>query len=91
MDIIKRKIVASSVVELKFSKWMLYPKSGDYDPAIHLQCRRHRRHEFNLWVRKILWRIKWQPTPVFLPEKSHGQRSLMGYSPGDCKQLDTTE
>ena len=33
MDIIIRKIVASSVVELKFSKWMLYPKSGDYGPA----------------------------------------------------------
>ena len=30
---------------------------------------------------KILWRRKWQPTPVFLPEKSHGQRSLVGYCP----------
>jgi len=30
------------------------------------------------WVEKILWRRKWQPTPVFLPGKSHGQRSLMG-------------
>ena len=37
------------------------------------QCRRCR---FNPWVRKIPWRRKWQPTPVFLPEKSHGQRSL---------------
>ena len=33
------------------------------------------------WVRKIPWRRKWQPTPVFLPGKSHGQRSLVGYSP----------
>ena len=32
-------------------------------------------------VRKVAWRRKWQPAPVFLPEKSHGQRSLVGYSP----------
>ena len=38
------------------------------------QCRRHRRRGFNLWVRKIPWRKKWQPTPVFLPGESHGQR-----------------
>ena len=36
---------------------------------------------FNRWLRKIPWRRKWQPTPVFLPRKSHGQRSLAGYSP----------
>ena len=42
------------------------------------QCR---RHKFNSWVRKIPWRRKWQPTPVFFPGKSHGQRSLAGYSP----------
>ena len=36
---------------------------------------------FNPWVGKIPWRRKWQPTPVFLPGKSHGQRSLAGYSP----------
>ena len=46
---------------------------------IHLQCRRHR---FDTWVRKIIpWRRKWQPTSVFLPGKSHGQRNLEGYSP----------
>ena len=38
-----------------------------------------------------LWSKKWQPTPVFLPGKSHGQRSLAGYSPWGCKELDTTE
>ena len=36
---------------------------------------------FKLWVGKILWSTKWQPTPVFLPGKFHGQRSLGGYSP----------
>ena len=30
---------------------------------------------------------EWQPTPVFLPEKSHGQRSLVGYSPWGCKRV----
>ena len=38
-----------------------------------------------LWVRKILWRSKWQTTPVFLPGKSHGQRSLVGYSAWSCR------
>ena len=45
---------------------------------------------FNPWVRKISWRRKWQPTPVFLPGKSHGQRSLAGYSPR-VTMLDMTE
>ena len=45
------------------------------------QCRRCKRCRFNPWVRKIPWSRKWQPTPVFLPGKSHGQRSLAGYSP----------
>jgi len=45
------------------------------------QCRRHKIHGFNYWVRKIPWRTAWQPTPVFLPGESHGQRSLVGYSP----------
>ena len=37
------------------------------------------------------WRRKWQPTPVFLPGKFHGQRSLAGYSPRGHKELDMTE
>ena len=41
------------------------------------QCRRHRRLRFDSWVGKILWRRTWQPTPVFLPGKPHGQRSLV--------------
>ena len=46
---------------------------------------------FDLWVRKIPWRRKWQPTPVFLPGKPHGQRSLASYSPWGGKESDTTE
>ena len=40
---------------------------------------------FNPWVGKIPLRRKWQPTPAFFPGKSHGQRSLAGYSPRGCK------
>ena len=47
------------------------------------------RPEYDPWVRKIPWRRKWQTTPVFLPGKSHGQKSLGGYSP--CKKSDMTE
>ena len=47
-----------------------------------------RRWGFNPWVRKIPWRRKWQPSPVFLPGKSHGQRSLAGYNPWCCKESD---
>ena len=45
---------------------------------------------FDPWVGKIPWRRKWQPTPVFLPGKCHGQRSLVGYSPWGCKESDMT-
>ena len=38
------------------------------------------------WVGKIPWRRKWQPTPVRLPRKSHGQRTQTGYCPWDCKE-----
>ena len=56
------------------------------------QCRRHKRCRFDPWVRKIPWRrMPWQPTPVFLPGESHGQRSLADYSPWGCKESDTTE
>ena len=39
----------------------------------------------------VFWRKKWQPTPVLLPGKFHGQRSLVGYSPWDPKESDTTK
>ena len=41
--------------------------------------------------RRFPWRRKWQPTRVFLPGKTHGQRSLVGYSPWSCKKSDMTE
>ena len=42
---------------------------------------------FYLWVRKLPWKRKWQPTPVFLSGKSHGQRSLAGYNPWGHKRV----
>ena len=52
------------------------------------QCR---RCGFSPRVGKIPWRRNWLPTPIYLPEKSHGQRSLAGYSPWGHKQSDTAE
>ena len=56
-----------------------------------LPANRHRSSGFNLWVGKISWSRKWQPTPLFLPGKSHGQKSLAGHSPRGHKESDTTE
>ena len=55
------------------------------------QCRKHQRCEFDPWVGKIPWSKNWQPTPVFLPEESHGQVSQAGYSPWGHKESDMTE
>ena len=55
------------------------------------QCRRNRRHGFDCWVGQISWRRKWQPTPASLARKSHGQRSLVGYSLGSHKDTDMIE
>ena len=50
------------------------------------QCRGRKRWGFDPWVGKIPWRRKWQPAPVFLLGKSHGQGNLVGYSPQDGKE-----
>ena len=55
------------------------------------QCRRCKRCRLHILVRRLPWRRRWQPTPVFLPGESPGQRSLTGYSPWGRKELDTTE
>ena len=62
-----------------------------------LHCRRASGKTFqrlmssSSWVRKIPLRRNWQPTPVLLPGESHGQRSLVGYSPWGHKEWDATE
>ena len=66
-------------------KCILGFSSGSVVKRICLQCR---RHGFNHpWVQKIPWRKKWQPTRVFLPGKSHGQRKLAGGSPWGHKRV----
>ena len=64
---------------------------GAGDKESTWQCRRLRTPQFDPWVRKISWRRAWQPTPVFLPGESHGQRRLAGYSPLGHKESDMTE
>ena len=69
--------------------WSFSSGAGSKEPAF--QYRRHERHRFDPWVGKTFWSRKWQPTPVFLPGESHGERGLAGYSPWVCKELDMIE
>ena len=55
------------------------------------QRRRHKTPSFGPWVGKVPWRRKRQPTPVFLPGDSHGQRSLVGNSPWGQRESDPTD
>ena len=69
--------------------WWGFPGgTNGKEPAC--QCRRLKRCRFHPWIRKIPWRRAWQPTPVFLPGKSYGQRSLVDYSPWSCIKSDFT-
>ena len=52
---------------------------------------RCKRHGFSPWVGKIPWRRAWQPTSVFLPGESHGQRSLASHSSLGCTELSMTK
>ena len=86
-------IVVNKQVKTKiFAKRINMCDASGKEPAC--QCRRHKRHGFSPWVRKIPWKRVWQPTPVFLPGESHGQRSLVNYHPQgpqrdrqDCSDL----
>ena len=69
--------------------WGFPSGASGKEPAC--QCRGLKRHGFDPWVRKITWRRKWQPTPVYVPGKFHEQRCLTGYSPWDHKESDMTE
>ena len=70
-------------------EWGFPGGASGKEPAC--QCRRHKRGGFNPLAGKIPWRMAWQPTPVFLPGESYGQRSLAVYRPQGCKEADTTE
>ena len=73
------ELTALKACIIKLPRWLRGKESA-------CQCRRRR---FDPWVGKIPWRRKWQPTPVFLPGKSHGWRRLVGYSPWGRKESDT--
>ena len=62
-----------------------WPGACSTPPGLSSSCQRCKRCRFDPWVRKNPWSRKCQPTPVFLPGKSHVQRSLVGYSPWDRK------
>ena len=66
-----RRFVLYQLCEWELPRWL----SGKKKKKSSCQCK------FNPWVRKIPWRRKGQPTPVFLPGKSHEQRRLAGYGP----------
>ena len=75
-----------SLIEIgKTTKWWLSGKEST------CQYRRYRRCRFDPWVGKIPWKRKWQPTLVFLPGESHGQRSLVGFGTLGRKKLGTTD
>ena len=68
-----------------------FPTGGASSKEPACQSRRYRRCGFNAWLKKIPWRRKRQPIPVFLPGESHGQRDLGGYGPQGHKESDMTE
>ena len=77
------------IIRLWITRWDFSCGSAGKEPTC--QSRRCKRCGFDPWVRRIPWNRKWQLTPVFLPGKFLGQRSLGGYSPWGCKESDMTE
>ena len=97
--------IVVSIPDCHTGDWGSIPQSGDkraYFEFLSLWLRQlknlptmqetqWKRPSFDSWIRKIPWRREWQPTPVFLPGKSNGQRSLVAYSPWGCKESDRAE
>ena len=73
---------------LPYSIYFMLPsgKESAYWFLGGVSCRSHKRYRFDSLVGKILWSRKGQPTPVFMPGKSHGQKSLEGYNPWGHKE-----
>ena len=79
VDFLIAAILTGSRV-LKVSSLLQGFPGGSSGKGLACQCRRLKKCRFHPWFRKISWRRTWQPTPVFLPGKSHGKRCLVGYS-----------
>ena len=75
---VSRRKRKSGLISIEVSPGFPDGSSGE-EPIC--QCKRHKTCGFDPWVRKIPWRRAWQPTPVFMPEESYGQRSLADCSP----------
>ena len=89
-------ILYFSDVFLNMPLWLRGSKNIDYYPtSLVAQTVKHLSTMWESQVqslgREVPWRRKWQSTPVLLPGKSHGQRSLVGYSPWGRKESDMTE
>ena len=84
-------MVRSSILSSKFSLWEGWEHLTFIKEIISSPSRSADIRYLGSWVRKIPWRRELQPTPVFLPEEFHGQRSLVSYSPRCCKESDMTE
>ena len=69
---------------------MDFPGGSDSKEPV-CQCRRCKKCGLDTWVGKIPWNRNWQPTPVFTPGESHGQKNLAGYSSWGQKESDMTE
>ena len=72
------------------AQWKGFPSSAS-SKEFACQCRRRKRCRFDPWVGKSPWRRKWHSIPKVLLGKSHGQRSLAGYSPWGCKESNMIE
>ena len=81
----------SNSEEHKVGWWLPGTGASQAAPVVKNPPCQYRRRRLDPWVGKIPWKRKWQPTPVFLPGASPGQRSLAGYSPWAHKEPDTTE
>ena len=84
--IVQQKLAAFQSNYTSIKKQVQNNRNGGFPSATSgkepaCQCRRYKRCGFDPWVRKIPWRRARQPTSVFLPGESHGQRSPVGYSP----------
>ena len=88
---VKPCLIPSALTEHTLSKklvnYLSFPGGSDGKGSA---CNVGGRPGFFPWVEKISWRRKWQPTPVCLPGESHGQRSLVSYSPWGRKESDKT-
>ena len=83
----KNTYIRFFLIRVNIQRASNYPLNGASGKESTCQCRRQR---FDPWVGKISQSRKWQPTPVFLPGKFHGQRGLAGYSPWGHKESDMT-